>query len=85
MIFSNINKYQGFTNCLGIVYFPMVAPLLYFQVVGLTYNEVNEEKVTEYKFYETIYALLDDISPEYRNAFGDALMQKLSQLKENSE
>ena len=37
------------------------------------------------RHFETIYALLDNISPEYRNSFGDALMRKLSQLQQQDE
>jgi len=49
------------------------------QIVGKAYDVVEAE--TESPFYETIYALLDHVSPEYRNSFGDALMNKLIQLQ----
>jgi len=33
------------------------------------------------RYYETIYALLDTISPEYRLSFGEALADRLTQLQ----
>ncbi|KAH3738473.1 GSK3B-interacting protein-like [Dreissena polymorpha] len=39
----------------------------------------------EDKYYETIYSLLDSISPEYRNTFGDTLIQKLQGLQNSKD
>lgn len=36
----------------------------------------------ESKYYETMYALLDSVSPGYTQSFGEALMQKLASLPE---
>lgn len=33
------------------------------------------------RYYETIYALLDSVSPGYSQSFGEALVQKLSSLR----
>ena len=53
--------------------------LYVFQVVGKDFNIV-ESNVTS-KHYETIYGLLDSLSPEYRNSFSEALMAKLQTLQ----
>lgn len=50
-----------------------------FRIVGMKFDEVNQEEYSE--FFETIYALLDTISPQYRESFGDALASKLSALE----
>ena len=49
-----------------------------FQIVGDKFD--LDEKPSD-KWFETIYALLDSHSPEYRKSFGDALFTKLSNLK----
>ena len=45
-----------------------------FRVVGYEYNQIN---VQSDDYYETPYALLDKLSPMYRQAFGDSLVSKL--------
>ncbi len=45
-----------------------------FRVVGFGYNQTN---VPSDDYYETPYALLDKLSPMYRQAFGDSLVSKL--------
>lgn len=50
-----------------------------FQIVGHKFDEIEEGR--EPKYFETIYALLDTVSPEYRSSFGDALIRKLNQLQ----
>lgn len=47
-----------------------------FHIVGRKYDTIEDENATEY--YETIYALLDSISPQYRQLFGESLVAKLS-------
>ncbi|MEQ2209013.1 hypothetical protein XENOCAPTIV_022354 [Xenoophorus captivus] len=44
---------------------------------------VNEELNTQY--HETVYSLLDTLSPGYREAFGNALLQRLEKLKQNGQ
>ncbi|KAK2145202.1 hypothetical protein LSH36_696g01059 [Paralvinella palmiformis] len=52
-----------------------------FRVVGHHYDN-TERSSSESCYYETIYALLDNISPKYQRSFGEALMNKLSELQE---
>lgn len=53
------------------------------RVVGYAFNEVDEELSTQY--HETVYSLLDGLSPGYREAFGNALLQRLERLKQNGQ
>ena len=48
-----------------------------FQVVGFDYGKHDE---TEQPYYETIYMLLDSLSPLYRLSFADCLASKLSEV-----
>ena len=50
-----------------------------FRVVSTSFDKIQD---LEFKFYETIYALLDDLSREYRNTFGDTLVMKLQRLQQ---
>lgn len=52
-------------------------------MVGYAFNQVNEDLSTQY--YETVYSLLDTLSPGYREAFGNALLQRLERLKQNGQ
>lgn len=52
-----------------------------FQVVGDQFD-ANQEG-GESKYYETMYALLDSLSPGYTQSFGEALVQKLASLPGN--
>lgn len=56
---------------------------LFYQIVGRTYNAIDD--TSQSKYYETIYALLDQVSPKYRNSFGDTLLRKLENLQRQSE
>ncbi|XP_031703773.1 GSK3-beta interaction protein isoform X1 [Anarrhichthys ocellatus] len=51
------------------------------RVVGYAFNQVDEDLDTQY--YETVYSLLDKLSPGYREAFGNALLQRLERLKQS--
>ncbi|XP_077587621.1 GSK3-beta interaction protein [Stigmatopora nigra] len=53
------------------------------RVVGYTFNEVDEDLTTQY--HETVYSLLDTLSPGYREAFGNALLQRLEILQQNGQ
>lgn len=53
------------------------------QVVGYAFNQVNEDLSTQY--HETVYSLLDKLSPGYREAFGNALLQRLESLSQNGQ
>ena len=50
-----------------------------FQIVGHQFDTIVEEEMSRY--FETIYALLDTVSPEYRLSFGEALTERLTQLQ----
>ncbi|XP_037550521.1 GSK3-beta interaction protein [Nematolebias whitei] len=51
------------------------------RVVGYAFDQVEENLSTQY--HETVYSLLDTLSPGYREAFGNALLQRLETLKQN--
>ncbi|KAL8560205.1 hypothetical protein ACOMHN_021699 [Nucella lapillus] len=51
-----------------------------FAVVGHQYNSVEEESRAS-RHYETIYSLLDSLSPGYRNSFSETLTAKLQRLQ----
>lgn len=53
------------------------------QVVGYAFDQVDEDLSTQY--HETVYSLLDTLSPGYREAFGNALLQRLERLKQNGQ
>ncbi|XP_053331276.1 GSK3B-interacting protein [Spea bombifrons] len=49
------------------------------RVVGYSFDQVDEESRNPY--HETVYSLLDTLSPAYREAFGTALLRRLEALK----
>ncbi|XP_039992813.1 GSK3-beta interaction protein [Xiphias gladius] len=51
------------------------------RVVGYAFDQVDEDLSNQY--HETVYSLLDTLSPGYREAFGNALLQRLERLKQN--
>ncbi|XP_057714917.1 GSK3-beta interaction protein [Corythoichthys intestinalis] len=53
------------------------------RVVGYAFNQVDEDLGTQY--HETVYSLLDTLSPGYREAFGNALLRRLESLKQNGQ
>ncbi|XP_066550607.1 GSK3-beta interaction protein isoform X2 [Amia ocellicauda] len=53
------------------------------RVVGYDFDQVDESVLTQY--HETVYSLLDSLSPAYREAFGNALLQRLERLKQNGQ
>ncbi|XP_070550632.1 GSK3-beta interaction protein-like [Ptychodera flava] len=54
-----------------------------FRVVGRSFNENGD--TSNNKYFETIYALLDQVSPGYRLSFGEALVDKLAMLQQQTE
>ena len=48
-----------------------------FRICG---NAFDSNHVSDSKSFETIYALLDSISPKYRESFGQALSDRLTAL-----
>jgi hypothetical protein len=53
-----------------------------FRVVGYDYNQID---VSSDDYFETPYALLDKLSPLYRQAFGDSLVSKLLLLHSSED
>lgn len=53
------------------------------RVVGYGFDQVHEDLSTQY--HETVYSLLDTLSPGYREAFGNALLQRLERLQQNGQ
>ncbi|KAJ8390813.1 hypothetical protein AAFF_G00099450 [Aldrovandia affinis] len=53
------------------------------RVVGYAFDQVDDALSTQY--HETVYSLLDSLSPGYREAFGNALLQRLERLKQNGQ
>lgn len=48
------------------------------QVVGFAFDQVGSGCHSQY--HETVYSLLDSLSPAYREAFGNALLRRLEAL-----
>lgn len=53
------------------------------RVVGYAFDQVDDHLQTPY--HETVYSLLDMLSPAYREAFGNALLQRLEALKRDGQ
>ncbi|KAF6130289.1 GSK3B interacting protein [Phyllostomus discolor] len=53
------------------------------KVVGYAFDQVDDHLHTPY--HETVYSLLDTLSPAYRDAFGNALLQRLEALKRDGQ
>ncbi|XP_076017734.1 GSK3-beta interaction protein [Genypterus blacodes] len=51
------------------------------RVASYSFDHVDEDLSSPY--HETVYSLLDTLSPGYREAFGNALLQRLERLKQN--
>ncbi|OXU22828.1 hypothetical protein TSAR_013605 [Trichomalopsis sarcophagae] len=58
-----------------------------FSIVGnrhnCTDNAKNDSEDDDGEYYETIYSLLNVISPQYRNSFGNSLLDRLQRLSES--
>lgn len=52
-------------------------------MVGYAFDQVDDHLQTPY--HETVYSLLDTLSPAYREAFGNALLQRLEALKRDGQ
>ncbi|KAM5129505.1 GSK3B-interacting protein isoform 1-T5 [Mantella aurantiaca] len=53
------------------------------RVVGFAFDQVDSGCHSQY--HETIYSLLDSLSPGYREAFGNALLRRLEALNRDSQ
>ncbi|XP_017332149.1 GSK3-beta interaction protein [Ictalurus punctatus] len=76
LAFINVETREGKRYCLEL----SEAGL---RVVGHTFDQVDAGLSTQY--HETVYSLLDSLSPGYREAFGNALLQRLERLKPNGQ
>lgn len=50
-----------------------------FHVLGEGQDKILSEPAGERQVFETVYALMDNISPSYAKSFKDALTQKLAE------
>ena len=62
----------------------MITLLSILKVVGNDHDLKDSRPEDDTRSFETVYALLESISPSYVNTFGNALASKLSKL-ENSK
>ncbi|XP_067222795.1 GSK3-beta interaction protein isoform X3 [Chanodichthys erythropterus] len=76
MAYINVETREGNRYCLELTEAGL-------KVVGHTFDQVDEGLNTQY--HETVYSLLDSLSPGYREAFGNALLQRLERLKQNGQ
>ncbi|XP_010607445.1 GSK3B-interacting protein isoform X1 [Fukomys damarensis] len=53
------------------------------RVVGYAFDQVEDH--LQMPYHETVYSLLDTLSPAYREAFGNALLQRLEALKRDGQ
>ncbi|XP_054490979.1 GSK3B-interacting protein isoform X3 [Agelaius tricolor] len=53
------------------------------RVVAYDFDQTDDRLQTPY--HETVYSLLDSLSPAYREVFGNALLQRLEALKKESQ
>ncbi|KAL0969109.1 hypothetical protein UPYG_G00222710 [Umbra pygmaea] len=53
------------------------------RVVGYAFDQVDDSLSNQY--HETVYSLLDSLSPGYREAFGNALLKRLERLQQNGQ
>ncbi|ESO10749.1 hypothetical protein HELRODRAFT_152723, partial [Helobdella robusta] len=72
VVYMNITSKEGNCYCVEL-------SASGYRIVGRQYDNISGEDST--KYYETIYAFLDDVSPLYRVCFSDALAEKLKKLE----
>ncbi|XP_045143870.1 GSK3B-interacting protein isoform X2 [Echinops telfairi] len=68
--YINVETREGSRYCLELT-----------EVVGYAFDQVDDDIQTPY--HETVYSLLDTLSPAYREAFGNALLQRLEALQQD--
>ncbi|KAG8449124.1 hypothetical protein GDO86_015976 [Hymenochirus boettgeri] len=76
MAYINVEIKEGTRYCLELTDAGL-------RVVGYAFDQVVEELHSQY--HETVYSLLDSLSPAYREAFGNALLQRLEALKRDGQ
>nr|AFK11658.1 GSK3-beta interaction protein-like protein [Callorhinchus milii]AFM90831.1 GSK3-beta interaction protein-like protein [Callorhinchus milii] len=73
--FINVETKEGNKYCLELTEAGL-------RVVGYGFDQVDESLSLPY--HETVYSLLDSLSPAYREAFANALLQRLEALKQET-
>lgn len=53
------------------------------RVVGFAFDQIEPRCCSQY--HETVYSLLDSLSPAYREAFGNALLRRLEALNRDNQ
>ncbi|KAM3919810.1 GSK3B-interacting protein [Leptodactylus fuscus] len=76
MAYINVEIKEGTKYCLELTDAGL-------RVVGFAFDQVDECSCSQY--HETIYSLLDSLSPAYREAFGNALLRRLEALKNDGQ
>ncbi|KAG9481130.1 GSK3B-interacting protein [Eleutherodactylus coqui] len=76
MAYINVEIKEGTKYCLELTDAGL-------RVVGFGFDQVDESCCSQY--HETIYSLLDSLSPAYREAFGNALLRRLEALKRDGQ
>lgn len=76
MAYINVEIKEGTKYCLELTDAGL-------RVVGFAFDQVDEGCRSQY--HETIYSLLDSLSPAYREAFGNALLRRLEALKSDGQ
>ncbi|KAG8561549.1 hypothetical protein GDO81_015388 [Engystomops pustulosus] len=76
MAYINVEIKEGTRYCLELTDAGL-------RVVGFAFDQVDEGYHSQY--HETIYSLLDSLSPAYREAFGNALLRRLEALKSDGQ
>uniref|UniRef100_A0A8C5MZW7 GSK3B interacting protein n=1 Tax=Leptobrachium leishanense TaxID=445787 RepID=A0A8C5MZW7_9ANUR len=72
MAYINVEIKEGTRYCLELTEAGL-------RVVGNAFDRVDEGSQNQY--HETVYSMLDSLSPAYRDAFGNALLRRLEALK----
>ncbi|XP_075700205.1 GSK3B-interacting protein [Rhinoderma darwinii] len=76
MAYINVEIKEGTRYCLELTDAGL-------RVVGFAFDQVDDGGHSQY--HETIYSLLDSLSPAYREAFGNALLRRLEALKNDGQ
>ncbi|XP_006879118.1 PREDICTED: GSK3-beta interaction protein [Elephantulus edwardii] len=74
--YINVETREGSRYCLELTEAGL-------RVVGHAFDQVDE--ALQMPYHETVYSLLDTLSPAYREAFGNALLQRLEALKRDGQ
>ena len=56
-----------------------------FQVMGSEYDNLDSQDNPDCLAFETVYSLLDNISPSYQSSFHDALADKLIRVQQTGD